>query len=207
MNEVVARKLLGPAEVQCWVSEAGFNASCMTLLAQRWVFNKLTDGQRNDQEFRDAFYAKRDFDNGTLGRSRRIYERSVLDDEGQYRRCGGGVRLVSGQPSGGGERTLRAFLKLKELRTGFSLFYASWLTYPHWTDGRLHPEFHQCRAVTRRHSSSAPTCRATAHGEGAKIREALVAPDEWIHWSLDLSSQELLHPGGVVAGRSLCCRR
>lgn len=194
VNEVVARNFSGrpkfnvgsPKQVQRFLYD--------TIGATPRVFNKLTDGQRNDQEFRDAFYAKRDFDNGTLGREPTDYERSVWMMKASTDDAAVEFALSADNLPEEEKVTLRAFLKLKELRTRFSLFYASWLTYPHWTDGRLHPEFHQCRAVTRRHSSSAPNLQqATAHGEGAKIREALVAPDEWIHWSLDLSSQELLH--------------
>lgn len=194
VNSVVARRFTGrpkfnpgsPKQVQKFLYE--------TVGAQVRVFNKLTDGQRLNDEFRTAFYAKRDFDEGKLRREPTEYERSVWMSKASTDDAAIEMALHKDNLPEREQEVLRAFLKIKELRTRFSLFYASWSTLPHWTDGRLHPEFNQCRAVTRRHSSNSPNVQqATAHGEGAKIREALIAPKDWIHWSLDLSSQELLH--------------
>lgn len=193
LNAVVARNFTGRPKFN-----AGSPKQVQTLLyevigAQPRVFNKLTDGQRMDEEFRSAFYAKRDYDDGKLGREPSDYERSVWMTKASTDDAAIQFSLARDNLPEREQEVLRAFLKVKELRTRFSLFYASWSTYPHWTDGRLHPQFHQCRAVTRRHSSSDVNLQqATAHGEGAKIREALVAPKDWIHWSCDLSSQENL---------------
>jgi DNA polymerase I-like protein with 3'-5' exonuclease and polymerase domains/5'-3' exonuclease len=158
------------------------------------VLNPMTDSQRLDDKFRTAYYAKREYDAGTLGREPTEYERSVWASKASTDDAAIELALHKDDLPEREQEVLRAFLKIKELRTRFSLFYASWTVLPHWKDGRLHPEFNQCRAVTRRHSSNSPNLQqVTAHGEGAKIREALTAPKDWIHWSLDLTSQELLH--------------
>lgn len=163
-----------------------------TIGMQPRVFNKLTDKQRQDEKFRAAFYAKRDYDEGTLGREPTEYERTVWasksstdDDAVEY-----GLHQDSLPEREQG--VLKAFLKIKEINTRISLFYNAYAVLPHWKDGRIHSSFNQCQAVTRRWSSAEPNLQQLpSRGEGVKFRDLLIAPRDYLYVSLDWSGQEL----------------
>ena len=153
---------------------------------------KPTEKQRADNDFKKALYAHRDWLKGELQREPTDYEREVWISKAATDDDAIELALHLDNLPEREREVLQAFLDAKEVQTRLSLFFASWSTQPHWSDGRLHPAFNQCRAVTRRHSSDSPNLQqAPAKGQGAKLREALTAPDDWIHVSCDLSGQEL----------------
>lgn len=156
------------------------------------VFNKLTDKERQDEEFRRAFYNKRKFDDGSLGRAPTEYERSVWLKKVSTDDSAVELALYREKLSDEVQEALKAYLKAKEINTRISLFYNVYSVIPHWKTGRVHPELNQCEAATRRYSASAPNVQQLpSRGDGIKFRTILEAPDDYIYVSLDLSGQEL----------------
>ena len=88
---------------------------------------------------------------------------------------------------------LKAYSTVREIMTRRNLFYKTYRAIPHWRDGRIHPALNQSEAVTRRYSASSPNIQQmSARGEGAKLREVLVAHHrDAVVVSLDFSGQEL----------------
>lgn len=163
-----------------------------TLGMQVRVMNKLTDKQRADEDFRKAFYAKRDYDDGKLGREPTELERSVWMSKASTDDDAVEVALYRDNLSERQQEVLRAFLKIKELTTRINMFYNAYAVIPHWTDGKVHSTFNQCQAATRRWSSSGPNLQQLpSRGEGVKFRDLFPAPKDWVYVSLDWSGQEL----------------
>lgn len=160
---------------------------------QPHVFNKLTDKQRADEDFRKAFYAKRDYDEGKLGREPADYERSVWMSKASTDDDAVEFALYRDNLPEREQGVLRAFLKIKEVQTRISLFYNTYAVIPHWKDGLIHSSMNQCQAVTRRYSSSEPNLQQLpSRGEGVKFRTLLVAPRDYVYVSLDWQGQELV---------------
>ena len=156
------------------------------------VFNKLTDKQREDETFRQAFYARRDYEEGKLGRAPTDYERQVWMGKASTDDDAVSVALYRDHLPEREQQVLKSYLKIKELNTRISLFYNTYATIAHWKDGRVHSAFHQCRAATRRYSSSDPNLQQLpSKGDGAALRQILVAPQDYVYVSLDWSGQEL----------------
>lgn len=88
---------------------------------------------------------------------------------------------------------LEAFKAIKTVMTRRKMFYKAYKVLPHWTDGRIHPQMHQSRAVTRRYSSSAPNAQQLPkRGEGVEFRQIILPHKKnAVVASLDFSGQEL----------------
>ena len=157
------------------------------------IVNKMTDKQREDEDFRRAFYARRDYIEGKLGREPTEYERSVWLSKASTDDTAIDMALHLDNLGETEQAVLKAYLGIKKILTLQGLFYGPYSTYPHWTDGRLHPQFNQASTVTRRHSSSEPNLQQIpGRGDGIKIR-TLLKPrhKDWVFVSCDLSSQEI----------------
>lgn len=156
------------------------------------VFNKLTDKERQDEEFRRAFYNKRKFDDGSLDREPTEFERTVWMKKASTDDSAVELALHNEEMSDETRGALKAYLKVKEINTRISLFYNVYTVLPHWKTGRVHPELNQCEAATRRYSASAPNVQQLpSRGEGIKFRTLLPAPEGYIYVSLDFNGQEL----------------
>ena len=156
------------------------------------VFNKLTDKQREDEEFRSAFYSRRDFEEGKMDREPTEFERKVWMSKASTDDDAVEVALFRDELSDESRDVLKAYLNIKTMRTRISLFYNAYAVIPHWKDGLVHSQFNQCQAATRRWSSSEPNLQQLpSRGEGVKFRDLLPAPLNYVYVSLDWSGQEL----------------
>lgn len=88
---------------------------------------------------------------------------------------------------------LKAFKVIKTVMTRRSLYYKNWKVLPHWSDGRIHSQLKQSRAVTRRYSASAPNVTALPkRGEGVEFRQVVLPHKKGaVVGSEDFSGQEL----------------
>lgn len=192
INELMSQHFTGKPDINFRSPKQMQRLFYQTLGMQVRVVNKLTDKQREDEEFRKAFYARRDYIEGKLGREPTDLEREVWmskastdDDAVEY-------ALFRDDLSDEIKEVLNAYLTIKTMQTRISLFYNTYAVIPHWKDGRVHPSMNQCQAATRRYSSSEPNMQQLpSRGDGVKFRKILVAPKGYVYVSLDHSGQEL----------------
>lgn len=88
---------------------------------------------------------------------------------------------------------LGAISAMKTVETRQNLFYKNYWPIKHWKTGKIHAQFNQCAAVTRRYSMSNPNLQQLPKkGEGVKFRGCFVPhkPNAVI-CSIDFSGQEL----------------
>lgn len=193
VNEAMERHFTGKPHINFRSPKQMQRLMYSTLGMQPRVFNKLTDGQRANEEFRKAFYAKRDYDSGKLGREPTDYEREVWMSKASTDDDAVEFALYRDSLSDRVKDVLRSFLKIKEMQTRISLFYNTYAVIPHWKDGLVHSSMNQCQAATRRYSASEPNLQQLpSRGEGVKFRTLLVAPKDYVYVSLDWQGQELV---------------
>lgn len=154
---------------------------------------KMTDGQRADKEFAQAFYAHKDYIEGRLGRDPTEAEKEVWwskasTDDGAIE-----VALKFDELGDTEKEVLSAYIKLKQARTRCSLYYTPYIPLLHWKDGKLHPKYRQNQAVTRRWSSTEPSIQVLGNkGDGLKIRKMFKTKHkDYVYISADASGQEL----------------
>lgn len=163
-----------------------------TMGMQVRVVNAMTEKQRANDEFREAYYARRKYVEGTLGREPTEAELDVWmskastdDDAVEY-------SLFRDNLPEQIKAVLKDFLTIKKIQTRISLFYNTYAVMPHWKDSRIHSSMNQCQAATRRYSSTEPNLQQLpSRGDGVKFRTLLVAPKDYVYVSLDWQGQEL----------------
>ena len=156
------------------------------------IVNKLTEKERADPVKASAFKKRRQIKEGkgaeyTPEELKALISKSSTDDTAVT------TALAMDDLGTIEKAVLSAYAKVREVMTRRNLFYKTYRAIPHWRDGRIHASLNQSEAVTRRYSASAPNIQQmSARGEGAKLREVLVAHHrDAVVVSLDFSGQEL----------------
>ena len=89
-------------------------------------------------------------------------------------------------------KVLIAIREMKTCLTRRGLFYTSWPLYKHWKTGKIHMNFGQSRAATRRFTPNAPNGnQLPKKNEGKKVRRIVKAPKGYILCTMDFTGQEL----------------
>ena len=89
-------------------------------------------------------------------------------------------------------KVLLAIREMKSCLTREGLFYSAWPLYQHWKTGRVHMNFGQSRAATRRMTPNNPNgSQLSKKGDGRKVRRIISAPPGHVVCTMDFIGQEL----------------
>ncbi len=155
------------------------------------IYNKLTEREREDEEFAASFSKLRKYQKDPSSvnvteqdRANWIKKASTDDDAVEF-------ALFKDELDAECRAALEAFSALKRVMTLRKMFYKPYKACPHWTDGLVHSNMNQCEAATRRYSSTDPNLQQLPTKGG--FREVLKAHhDDAIVVSLDFKAQELV---------------
>jgi DNA polymerase I-like protein with 3'-5' exonuclease and polymerase domains/5'-3' exonuclease len=89
-------------------------------------------------------------------------------------------------------KVLLAIREMKSCLTREGLFYSAWPLYQHWKTGRVHMNFGQSRAATRRMTPNSPNgSQLSKKGDGRKVRKIIACPPGHVVCTMDFAGQEL----------------
>lgn len=156
------------------------------------IFNKLTDKQREDSDFRNAFKKVRKDKEGKEVEFTEV-EWACLIQKASTDDTAVDWALAKDELTDEQRNVLKAYKAVRTIMTRRGLFYKPYKALGHWRDGRIHPSLNQCEAVTLRYSSSAPNIQQMPkRGEGVEFREVIQPHiEDAVVFSLDFSGQEL----------------
>lgn len=156
------------------------------------IFNKLTDKQRGEEVFRDAFKKMRKAKDGKVVEYTHE-ERGALISKASTDDTAVDWALAKDPLTDEQRAVLKAYKAVRTIMTRRALFYKPYKALPHWRDGYIHPSLNQCQAVTLRYSSSDPNIQQMPkRGEGLEFRQVILPHmADAVVVSLDFSGQEL----------------
>ena len=157
------------------------------------ILNKLTDNQRQDPDYKNAFKkVRQDKEGKTVEFTEAVWacliSKASTDDDAVEWALAKDEQLTDEQRA-----VLKAYQSVRTIMTRRGLFYKPYKALGHWRDGRIHPSMNQSEAVTLRYSSSAPNAQQMPkRGEGVEFREVILPhTKDAVVFSLDFSGQEL----------------